>query len=128
MDRLFIGGRASRPCTNTAPTPAQARLLVSRGPCRAFKGRLSARFVESTHSLERQPAQAGLRVDLGARERTENVAAVHTQTPESSHRRRSSSRQSARLSACLQETVFHLVKPVMSAPKFTYPPGTMGYK
>ena len=92
MDRLFIGGRASRPCTNTAPTPAQARLLVSRGPCRAFKGRLSARFVESTHSLERQPAQAGLRVDLGVRERTENVAAVHTQTPESSHRRRSSSR------------------------------------
>ena len=75
-----------------ATTPAQARLLVSRGPCRAFKGRLSARFVESTHSLERQPAQAGLRVDLGVRERTENVAAVHTQTPESSHRRRSSSR------------------------------------
>ena len=78
--------------SNTAPTPAQARLLVSRGPCRAFKGHLSARFVESTHSLERQPAQAGLRVELGVRERTENVAAVHTQTPESSHRRRSSSR------------------------------------
>ena len=52
---------------------------------------MSARFADSTHSLERQPAQAGLRVDLGAREHTENVAAVHTQTPESSRRRRSSS-------------------------------------
>ena len=66
--------------SNTAPTPAQARLLVSCGPCRAFKGRVSVRFAESTHSFERHPAQAGLRVDLGARERTENVAAVHTQT------------------------------------------------
>ena len=82
MDRLFIGGRASRPCTNTAPTPAQARLLVSRGPCRAFKGRLSARFVESTHSIERQPAQAGLRVDLGAREHTERRCGAHTDARE----------------------------------------------
>ena len=59
-------------------------------PC--VQMRLSARFAEPMHALERQPAQAVLRVDLGARERAENVAAVHAQTPESSRRRRSSSR------------------------------------
>ena len=38
---------------------------------------LSAIFAEPMHALERQPAQAVLRVDLGARERAENVAAAH---------------------------------------------------
>ena len=53
---------------------------------------LSAIFAEPMHALERQPAQAVLRVDLGARERAENDAAVHARKPESSRRRRSSSR------------------------------------
>ena len=53
---------------------------------------VSARFAEPMHALERQPAQAVLRVDLGTLSPAENVAAVHAQTPESSRRRRSSSR------------------------------------
>ena len=53
---------------------------------------LSAIFAEPMHALERQPAQAVLRVDLGTLSPAENVAAVHAQTPESSRRRRSSSR------------------------------------
>ena len=53
---------------------------------------VSARFAEPMHALERQPAQAVLRVDLGTLSPAENVAAAHAQTPESSRRRRSSSR------------------------------------
>ena len=53
---------------------------------------VSARFAEPMHALERQHAQAMLRVDLGTLSPAENVAAVHAQTPESSRRRRSSSR------------------------------------
>ena len=59
-------------------------------PC--VQVRLRGRFARPTHALERQHAQAVLRVDLGTLSPAENVAAVHAQTPESSRRRRSSSR------------------------------------
>ena len=55
--------------------------------------RLRGRFARPTHALERQPAQPVLRVDLGAREPAENVAAVHAQTPESSPQLRARSRR-----------------------------------
>ena len=60
-------------------------------PC--VQVRLRGRFARPTHALERQPAQPVLRVDLGAREPTENVAAVHAQTPESSPQLRARSRR-----------------------------------
>jgi len=44
---------------STSPTPAQARSLVSRGPCRAFKWRVGARFAESTHPRAPPRAAAG---------------------------------------------------------------------
>ena len=80
-----------------SPTHSLARAHVGASASRASSGpcvqvRLSARFAEPAHALERQPAQAVLRVDLGARERAENDAAVHARKPESSRRRRSSSR------------------------------------
>ena len=65
-----------------SPTHSLARAHVGASASRASSGpcvqvRLSARFAEPAHALERQPAQAVLRVDLGARERAENVAAAH---------------------------------------------------
>ena len=59
-------------------------------PC--VQVRLRGRFARPTHALERQHAQAVLRVDLGTLSPAENVAAVHAQTPESSRRRRSTLR------------------------------------
>ena len=59
-------------------------------PC--VQVRLRGRFARPTYALERQHAQAVLRVDLGTLSPAENVAAVHAPTPESSRRRRSSSR------------------------------------
>ena len=54
--------------------------------------RLRGRFARPTHALERQPAQAVLRADLGTLSPAENIASVHARKPESSRRRRSSSR------------------------------------
>ena len=53
---------------------------------------VSAKVDRPTHALERQPAQAVLRADLGTLSPAENVASVHARKPESSRRRRSSSR------------------------------------